>query len=68
MERDMSEIQEAESKIAEILRDLELETGSTVEGIRLETIETTTHGDSRRQLQAKVCIEMFRSPGNNWSV
>lgn len=60
-------IWEAERKIAAILAQLETEGGVVVRSIRLDTIETTTFGDDRKQFQQLVDIEVERLPGNNWA-
>lgn len=60
-------ISEAERKIAAILAQLETEGGVVVRSIRLDTIETTTFGDDRKQFQQLVDIEVERLPGNNWA-
>lgn len=60
-------IAEATQQINDILRSLEVSTGSVVESIELRDIEVTTVGDLERQWLRSVAIEMKRLPGTKWS-
>lgn len=61
-------ITEAEKKIAAILKQLEIDSGSVVKSISLDTIEMTNLGDVRPQMMQRVLIELERAPGNRWVV
>lgn len=60
------DINQAEKAIAAILKQLEVDQGVLVEGLSLDTIDSTTHDDDRRQFYQHVVIELRRLPGNNW--
>ena len=59
-------LQEAEQAIKAILKQLEIDTDSLVEGVSINDIEITTFGDDRKQLKRELIIELHRTPGNNW--
>lgn len=59
-------ISEAEKKIADILRQLEMDTGEIVESIGCEAVEVTGLHDYRRRLRMRVVIELQRQPGRDW--
>ncbi|HET8791799.1 MAG TPA: hypothetical protein VFM75_11380 [Modicisalibacter sp.] len=61
------DIAEAERQVAAILQQLEADNDVVVKSIDLSTIEITAVGDSRRELQQRVIIEIERLPGNNWA-
>jgi len=56
----------AECEIAEILAQLERDTGSIVTDIDIKSIEVTSMQDDRRMLQQRVVIELERLPGTCW--
>jgi len=60
------DVNEAEQKIAAILRQLEVDTDCIVESIGCSMIDVTTFKDDRTQLKMKVDIELQRQPGRSW--
>ena len=60
------DVNEAEQKIAAILKQLEVDTDSIVESIGCSMIDVTTFKDDRPQLKMKVDIELQRQPGRSW--
>lgn len=58
----------AERQIAKILAQLETDTDAIVKGLGVEDQEITSFGDSRRQMQRRVVIELEKTPGSNWDV
>lgn len=56
----------ATQRINDILRDLEVSTGSVVESIELHDIDATTVNDRGQLLVRSVQIEMKRLPGTKW--
>lgn len=61
-------IREATLQINAILAQLEASTGSFVESLSLERIETTNMESVRAEFEVTVQIELARLPGNSWSV
>lgn len=59
-------ITEAEIKINAILAELETWTGSVVESLSLERIETTNMESVRAEFQVSVQIELARLPSQSW--
>lgn len=59
-------IAEATHCINDILRTLEVSTGSVVESIELRDINVTTVDSGEQQLVRSVQIEMKRLPGTKW--
>jgi len=59
-------VAEATRCINDILRDLEVSTGSVVESIELRDLDVTTV-DGGPELIRSVQIEMERLPGTKWS-
>ena len=62
----MSKIAEAERKVADIIRQLEIDTGDIVKSIGCEELEVTSIEDDRRRLKMRVVIETERPPGRDW--
>lgn len=60
------DITEAEIKINAILAELETRTGSVVESLSLERIETTNMESVRAEFQVSVQIELARLPSQAW--
>ena len=60
-------VSKAESAIGAILAQLERDTGATVSELSITAIEATNLQDERRRFMQKVVIELFRTPGNQWS-
>lgn len=60
------DINEAEAKISEILRQLEIDSDCVVESIGCSAIDVTVLGDDRPRFKMKVEIELQRKPGRNW--
>ncbi|MNQ48353.1 hypothetical protein D3C85_622300 [compost metagenome] len=60
------DITEAEIKINAILAELETWTGSVVESLSLERIETTNMESVRAEFQVSVQIELARLPSQSW--
>jgi len=58
--------QEAEFRIAGILRDLETQTGQWIERIDVQDLETTAYSDKTQQLRRSVVIELRPVPGSSW--
>lgn len=56
----------ATQQINDILRELEVSTGSVVESIELRDIDVTTVDSGEQQLVRSVAIEMKRLPGTKW--
>jgi hypothetical protein len=56
----------AERQIAQILATLETQTDSIVKELSIQDMEITAFGDSRRQMQRRVVIELEKTPGSNW--
>lgn len=56
----------AEQKIAEILKQLEIDQNMVVEGIGCEAVEITALEDFRRNFKMAVVIELQRQPGRMW--
>lgn len=56
----------ATQRINDILRGLEVSTGSVVESIELRGIDVTTVDSGGEQLARSVAIEMKRLPGTKW--
>ena len=61
-------ITEAELKINAILADLEASTGSVVQNLALDRIETTGLESLRVEFQVSVQIELARLPSQSWRV
>ena len=59
---------EAARNIANILANLEKETGCIVETIGLESIDITTIQGNKPTILQSVVIEMRRVPGNQWAI
>lgn len=55
----------AEAEIGKILAQLEIETGSIVEDISIESIDIS-HAGGQQQLQ-KTIITLRRQPGTRWA-
>ena len=60
------DITEAEIKINAILAELETWTGSVVESLSLERMETTNMESVRAEFQVSVQIELARLPSQSW--
>lgn len=56
----------ATQRINDILRSLEVSTGSVVESIELRDLDATTVDSLEQQLVRSVQIEMKRLPGTKW--
>jgi hypothetical protein len=59
-------INEAESAIADILRQLETDTDCVIDTVSLVDVEVTKLNDDRRQFLRRVLIETHRLPGSLW--
>lgn len=59
-------LEDAESAIAQILRDLERDTDCIVDSLQFEDIEVTRLDDDRRQFRRRVRIQLTRLPGHGW--
>lgn len=59
-------LREAESAIAEILKQLETDTGCVVDSVQIHSVEITGLMDDRPKHQQSVCIETHRLPGHQW--
>lgn len=59
-------VAEATQQINDILRSLEVSTGSVVESIELRDLDATTAECREQQLVRSVAIEMKRLPGTKW--
>jgi len=62
----MNRVTKAEREIALILKQLELDTGSIVQELKLYDLDVTTMDDLDRMWQRRVEIEMWRQPGTKW--
>lgn len=56
----------AEQKIAEILAQLERDTGTIIEEISIVDVDATQIQDTRTQLLRRVVIELRPMPGTRW--
>lgn len=59
-------IDEAEVAIGQILKQLEVQTGTLVRSVSIEDLDVTSLGDERREVVARVKIEMVSIPGRRW--
>jgi hypothetical protein len=62
------DLKQATNDIAEILKQLEIDTGQLVKGIALETTEITGLTDTVRVFGQLVVIDLERIPGNQWTI
>ena len=57
----------AEKEISEILKNLEINTGTVLNSICVKDVNMTSIEDERPQLIRRVLIEVLRQPGTKWS-
>ncbi len=58
----------AEQRIAAVLAELEIATGSLVRRVEIFDLEVTRLTDTRRQMLRSVRIDLQPIPGTRWSV
>ena len=60
------DIDQAEKKIASVLKQLEQDQGALVDSLKLETVDTTNFTHARQQLRQRVRITLSRLPAHDW--